>query len=106
MGFVLSLLAGILVLLNAALLLMPSFYATWSSIFWWLPTIGPTYAFVLGLIIGLVLLMGCIVMILGQGVVAAVIIFPFAVFSLMIGGGFVAGMIFGILGGILGVMKR
>ena len=105
-GFVLSLLSGILVLLNAALLLVPSFYATWSSIFWWLPTIGPTYAFALGLVIGLVLLMGCIIMVLGQGVIAAVIIFPFAVFSLIIGGGFVAGMILGVLGGILGVMKR
>jgi hypothetical protein len=106
MGFILALLSGILVLLNAAVLLVPSVYATWSSIFWWLPTIGPNYAFVLGLVIGLVLLMGCIIMVLGQGAFAAVIIFPFAVFSLIIGGGFVAGMILGVLGGILGVMKR
>ena len=106
MGFILALLSGILVLLNAAVLLVPSFYATWSSIFWWLPTIGPNYAFALGLVIGLVLLMGCIIMVLGQGAFAAVIIFPFAVFSLIIGGGFVAGMILGVVGGILGVMKR
>jgi len=103
---ILALLSGILVLLNAAVLLVPSFYATWSSIFWWLPTIGANYAFALGLVIGLVLLMGCIIMVLGQGAFAAVIIFPFAVFSLIIGGGFVAGLILGVVGGILGVMKR
>jgi hypothetical protein len=105
-GFVLTLLAGILVLLNAALMLAPSFYATWSSIFWWLPIIGPTYAFVLGAIIGLVLIMGSIMMILGQPAIADIIIFPFAVFSLIIGGGFIAGMILGIVGGILGAMNK
>jgi hypothetical protein len=102
----LTILSGILVLLNAAVLLAPSFYALWSSVFWWLPILGPSYAFVLGVIIGLVLIMGAIIMILGQPAIACIIIFPFAVFSLFIGGGFVAGMLLGILGGILGAMNR
>lgn len=108
-GFSLSLSAGILVLLNSAAFLVPSFYGppvNWSAIFWWLPTLGAGYAFALGFIIGLTLILGSIVMVLGHGALADVIIFPFAVFSLIIGGGFVAGMVLGIVGGIVGALKR
>ena len=108
-GVVLSIISGILVLLNGALLLSPSFYGppvNWSSIFWWLPSIGPSYAFAIGLIIGLVLIMSSIIMVLGQGAIADILIFPFAVFSLIIGGGFIAGMVLGIVAGIFGVLKK
>ena len=105
-GFFLSLLSGILVLLNAALLLVPTFYALWSSVFWWLPSIGPTYGFVVGLVIGLVLVFGSIIMLMGNGAIADVLIFPFAIFSLIIGGGLVAGMVLGIVGGIFGALKH
>lgn len=103
---VLSLLSGIMVLLNSAALLSPTFWALWSSIFFWLPTIGPSYAFMLGALIGLTLVLGAIIMAIGNGALADVIIFPFAIFSLMIGGGFIAGMILGILGGILAIARR
>jgi hypothetical protein len=103
---VLSLLSGILVLVNSAALLSPSFWAMWSSIFFWLPTIGQSYAFMLGALIGLTLVLGAIIMALSNGALADVIIFPFAIFSLMIGGGFVAGMILGILAGILAIARR
>jgi hypothetical protein len=105
-AFVLSLVSGILVLLNSAALLSPSFYPFWSSLFFWLPILGQTYAFTLGFVIGLTLIMGSIVMILRSGALADIIIFPFAVFSLIVGGGFVAGMILGIVGGILAVLNR
>jgi hypothetical protein len=103
---VLSLISGVLVLLNAAALLAPSFWARWSSIFFWLPTIGPSYAFMLGAIIGLTIVLGAIIMAIGNGALADVIIFPFAIFSLIIGGGFIAGMIVGILAGILALIRR
>jgi hypothetical protein len=103
---VLSLLSGILVLLNSAALLAPSFWAMWSSTFFWLPTIGQTYAFMLGALIGLTLVLGAIIMALSNGALADVIIFPFAIFSLIVGGGFIAGMILGILGGILAIARR
>jgi len=45
-------------------------------------------------------------MVLRSGALADVIIFPFAVFSLIVGGGFVAGMVLGIIGGILAVLNR
>ncbi|MGA3296745.1 MAG: hypothetical protein ABSD41_04765 [Candidatus Bathyarchaeia archaeon] len=105
-GFSLSLISGILVLLNGAALLSPSFYRAWSSIFWWIPLLGQYYVFMLGLIIGLTLILSSIIMVLRSGALAAMLIFPFAVFSLIIGGGFVAGMVLGIVGGIIGVLKR
>ena len=103
---VLGLIAGILVLLNAAALLSPSFFSVWSSTFFWLPTIGPSYAFMIGAIIGLTLVLGAIIMALSNGALADVIIFPFAIFSLMIGGGFIAGMLIGIIAGILALVRR
>jgi hypothetical protein len=102
----LALLSGILVLLNSAALLSPSFYAFWSSIFFWLPTIGPSYAFALGTLIGLTLIFGAVVMALSNAALADVIMFPFAIFSLIVGGGFVAGLILGILAGILALLRR
>ena len=104
--FVLSLVSGILVLLNSAALLSPSFYGFWSTVFFWLPILGPTYAFALGVLIGLTIIFASIIMILSSGALADVIVFPFAVFSLIIGGGFIAGMIIGIIAGILAVLKR
>jgi hypothetical protein len=50
--------------------------------------------------------MGSIIMIFKSGALADVIIFPFAVFSLIVGGGFVAGMVLGIVGGIMAALKR
>lgn len=108
-GFSLTLVSGILVLLNSAALLAPSFYGpplNWSAIFFWLPAIGQNYAFAMGAIIGLTLIMASIIMAMGHGAIADVIIFPFAVFSLIIGGGFVAGFVLGVVGGILGALRR
>jgi hypothetical protein len=101
--------AGILVILNAAALLSSSFYTMWSSIFFWLapPTSIPqSLAFALGAIIGLILVIGSILMLLGYGTIGSIVVFPLAVMSLIIGGGFVAGFVLGVLGGILGMLGR
>jgi hypothetical protein len=45
-------------------------------------------------------------MVLGNGPLADVVILPFAVFSLIIGGGFIAGLIIGVVAGIIGALKR
>jgi hypothetical protein len=105
-GFVFSLISGILVILNAGALLSPSFFTLWSGIFFWLPILGPVYGFALGMIIGLVLMMGSIIMIFKHGALADIVIFPFAVFSLIMGGGFIAGMLLGIIGGTIGALRR
>jgi hypothetical protein len=106
-GFILAMIAGILVLLNAAALLSPSFYAMWSTVFFWLPAVGPaSLAFAIGAIIGLILVIGSILMLLGYGTIGSIVVFPLAVLSLIIGGGFVAGFVLGVLGGILGMLGR
>jgi hypothetical protein len=102
---VLALVAGVLVLLNSAALLSPGFFSLWSGIFFWLPTIGASYAFMLGALIGLTLIFGAIIMAIGNGPLADIIIFPFVIFSLIIGGGFIAGMLIGIIAGILALRR-
>jgi len=121
-GFVVSLVAGILVLLNAALLLAWQFYGgsfLWANIFFWICKIdgyacplpsGSTatgnITFMLGAVIGLIIIVGSIMMVLGYGTIGSVVIFPLAVFSLLIGGGFIAGFVLGIIGGIMGMIGR
>jgi hypothetical protein len=106
-GFILAMIAGILVILNAAALLSPGFYSLWTGVFFWLPAIGPaSLSFAIGAIIGLILVIGSILMLLGYGTIGSIVVFPLAVLSLLIGGGFVAGFVLGVLGGILGMLGR
>ncbi len=109
-GFILSMIAGILVILNAAALLSSPFYTLWSGVFFWLPVIDPSpthgLVFAIGAIIGLILVIGSILMLLGYGTIGSIVVFPLAVLSLIIGGGFVAGFVLGVLGGILGMLGR
>jgi hypothetical protein len=121
-GFILTLVSGILVLLNAGLLLAWQFYGgsfLWANIFFWIckidgyscplatgSTATGTITFVIGAIIGLIIIIGSIMMILGYGTIGSLIIFPMAIFSLIIGGGFIAGFVLGIIGAIMGMIGR
>jgi DNA-directed RNA polymerase subunit RPC12/RpoP len=109
-GFILAMIAGILVILNAAALLSNSFYSLWVGVFFWIPVIdtSPQHGliFAYGAIIGLILVIGSILMLLGYGTIGSIVVFPLAVLSLIIGGGFVAGFVLGVLGGILGMLGR
>ena len=102
--------AGILVILNAAALLSNSFYSLWVGVFFWIPVLdaSPSHAlvFAIGAIIGLILVIGSILMLLGYGTIGSIVVFPLAVVSLIIGGGFVAGFVLGVLGGIFGMLGR
>jgi len=109
-GFLLSMIAGILVILNAAALLSNSFYNMWIGIFFWIPVIDPSAGhgliFAIGAIVGLILVIGSILMLLGYGTLGSIVVIPLAVLSLIIGGGFVAGFVLGVLGGLLGMLGR
>ena len=109
-GFILSVLAGILVILNAAALLSNAFYSMWVTVFFWIPVLdsSPQHGliFAIGAIIGLILVIGSILMLLGYGTIGSIVVFPIAVLSLIIGGGFVAGFVLGVLGGILGMLGK
>lgn len=109
-GFILSMLAGILIILNAAALLSTSFFNLWIGVFFWIPVIDPSpghgLIFAIGAIIGLILVVGSFLMLLGYGTIGSIVVFPLAVLSLILGGGFVAGFVLGVLGGILGMLGR
>ena len=98
--------SGALIWFNAdALLLWPAFYATWVGLFPWIAQLG-NLSFILGVILGLVIDMGAVVYSFGLRVEAAFIVFPTAIISLFIGGGFLAGLIIAVLTGIFIVMNE
>jgi hypothetical protein len=107
-----ALASSILILLNTVMLTYSGFWGpptNWSAIFWWLGSswiIGQDLAILIGLVAGLIVMTGGIIMILRKGVIGAVIAFPSAVLAIVIGGGFVAGTILGIVAGILGMLRR
>ena len=98
--------SGALIWFNSDLLLFwPAFYATWVGLFPWIAQLG-TLSFILGVILGLVVDMGAVVYSLGLRVEAAFIVFPTAIISLAIGGGFLAGLIIAVLTGIFIMMNE
>jgi len=111
-AFVLAIVSAVLILLNAAALLSPGFWGpptNWSLVFWWLggaSGIGVSIATFIGVIAGFTVMTGGIMMIMRRSVIGALITFPFAVLSLIIGGGFLVGAVLGIVAGILGAIGR
>jgi len=108
-GFVISLIAGILIIINAAALLSNSFYTMWAGIFPWITYFGafpPWVLVAIGLILGIVVAIGSILMVLGYGTIGSIVVAPGAAVSLLLGGGFIAGLIQGVVGGILGMLGR
>jgi hypothetical protein len=111
-GFVLAMIGGILILVNSVALLSPTFWGPptgWSNIFFWLggPSgLGQPIAVLIGLIAGLTVIAGGIMMVMRRGPIGAIITFPFAALSFIIGGGFIVGGILGIVAGILGMLRR
>ena len=108
-AFVLATTSAVLILLNSAALLWPGFWGYWSGIFWWLggPSgLGQSFAALVGVIAGFTVMTGGMMMIMRRGVMGALITFPFAVMSFIIGGGFLAGAALGIAAGILGAVGR
>lgn len=89
-----------LIFANGIALLSPGFFAWWSAFLPWITAFG-SFGFILGIVLGLVLVGAIIMMFLKFRVLAAFIIFPTAIVSLFIGGGFILGGILAVLGGIL-----
>ena len=88
-----------------AFLLWPAFYAAWVAFFPWIAALGPL-CFILAIILGLTIDMGVIAYSFGARVEAAFIVFPSALISLFIGGGFLAGLIIAVLTGMFIVMNE
>ena len=77
----------------------PDFYAAWVGIFPWIAPLGDL-SFILGVILGLVIDMAVVIFAFGFRVESAFIVLPTAIISLLIGGGFLAGLIIAVLTGI------
>jgi hypothetical protein len=92
--------AAALIFTNGAALLSPAFFAVWGSYLPWLASLG-SIGFILGIMLGLVLLGALVLIMLGFRVMAAFVIFPTALVSLLIGGGFVIGAVLAVIAGIL-----
>jgi hypothetical protein len=101
----LLLLSAALIFANAAVLLWPSFFLTWITWFPWVAQIG-NFSFILGVVLGLVILGAIFLYMLGFRVLSAFMVFPAAIVSLFIGGGFVVGLVLGVLTGIYMIMNE
>jgi hypothetical protein len=97
--------AASLIFANGVALLWPAFFATWASILPWVMPLG-SFAFILGIVLGLILLGSVILLFLGFRILAAFVIFPTAIVSFLIGGGFFLGLILGVLAGLLELIYK
>ena len=108
-GFILSLIAGIIILVNSSLSFfglseftmsmgveLPFVFAATLTILW-----------VLGTIFGFLVIIGAILIYIpGKETVGGTLAIIFSLFSIVIGGGYFIGLILGIIGGILGLKKK
>jgi len=94
-----------LIVFNAIALLSPAFFLAWVGMFPWVGALG-YFGFILGTVLGLVIIGGLVLYFLGFQVVAAFLIFPAAIVSLFIGGGFIAGAIIGVLASLLVIFTQ
>lgn len=110
-GFVLGLIGGIFILLNALLLIAAAAIVSGLSGIPGMPAgasdIVTIYA-AIGLIFALLVLVGSALMYMrpAQHVAWGVVVLLFSLFSIIIGGGFIIGLILGLVGGILGIVFK
>src|SRR5271157_64888 len=90
---------------NAWALLWPGFFAFWVGLFPWVFFLG-NFSFILGVVLGLVIDGAVLLYMLGFKVLAAFMIFPTAIVSLFIGGGFIVGLILAVITGIYMIMNE
>jgi len=98
--------SAFLIWLNAdALFFWPDFTAIWVGFFPWIVELGDL-VFILGIILGLVIDMGVVLYAFGLRAESAFIVLPTAIISLLIGGGFLAGLIIAVFTGIFIMMNE
>src|SRR6184192_3649584 len=107
-AFVLSLIGGIFILLGAIVVMaLASVIGSLMLIGGGDPNLAYLYGAV-GLIFAILVLVGAVMLWMKpqQHVAAGVIILLFSLFSIISGGGFIIGLILGIVGGILGIVWK
>lgn len=113
-GFIISLIAGVLILINALLIVgIAGVVGSWAE---WVPEAEEAadvvstffYAWAgAGLIFAILVIIGAILIYMpGREVLGGILVLVFSILSIIIGGGFFIGLILGIVGGILGIVKK
>lgn len=108
-GFILSLIAGIFIILNASLLSLLHIFTLFFfgishpfGIFPWFSLLLAIY----GTICGIVILVGSYLIYKGKNVLGGLLVILFSIFSLLVGGGFIIGFLLGAIGGALALAGR
>lgn len=107
-GFFVSLIAGILILINAvAFVGLAGLIEALGEV---LPFIVEDIFVILaaiGTILGIIVIIGAILIYIpGKETIGGTIVIIVSIISIVIGGGFILGLIIGIIGGILGLRKK
>jgi len=106
-GFIISLIGGILILVQGLLLIVSSFFI-WHI----LENIMRNIKFLSGMVtilglITLIIIFGAVLIYKpGNETVGSILVLVFSIVSFFVGGGFIVGTVLGIIGGILGLLKK
>lgn len=110
-GFALSLIGGILVLIQGLLIIVSSAFI-WHMMESMMRNVRflPRFFTLIGVIamaFGLIIIIGSILIYKPNNeTIGGIIVLVFSIISFFIGGGFIIGSILGIIGGILGLLKK
>jgi len=108
-GFIISLIAGILILINALLVFALTSLIGGIGASVGLPELGAAIALygTVGLVFAIIVIVGAIMIYMpGREVIGGILVLIFSILSIIIGGGFILGLILGIIGGALGIAKK
>lgn len=110
-GFAISLVAGIIILLNGIWLLYLGSIA--SALGELIPGLGDilgvglTLLGGIGVVFAIIILIGAwLIYTPGREMIGGILVLVFSIISIVTGGGFIIGLILGIIGGILGLVKK
>lgn len=107
-GFIISLIAGILILINAAFFVFLAEFLeeVEASIPVFVTGIFTGLAAVGAILAGLVIIGAILIYMPGKETIGGILVIIFSILSILIGGGFLIGLILGIIGGALGLTKK
>ncbi|MEM2780259.1 MAG: hypothetical protein QW791_05245 [Candidatus Bathyarchaeia archaeon] len=104
-GFIFSIVAGALILINA--LLLETYFVDLAQIFPWLLQFDTTFLTYLGVTSAIVIIIGAIILYMPTfEVIGALLVLIFSIIAILVGGGFIAGLVSGLIGGIMAILKK
>jgi hypothetical protein len=105
LGFIFSIIAGALILINS--LLLNTYLCDLAQIFPWLLQFDTVFLTYLGAISAIVIIIGAVILYTPTfEVIGAILVLIFSLIAILVGGGFIAGMVSGIVGGIMAILRK